>query len=341
MSIARLAKAGIVFHYIAACCNQFFTWHISFLHLFQPSSSHLGAKEIQETSDPHFKIKHLAIAMAILNEPEHHEEAFGEILGAAVQQQPMQEAQAKAEDKMTEDEKKALQIHNQGRVLVFPSFNTTTSHVTFIDQHISTAQLVATPRNLVVTVDLISSGITNWKRTPLLTPSISAEQIKASSTAVVISVPTRVRISTGASQMAASKPQAKDGWMRRRTTTARRSAREILEATDITPRYAELRGCILLETTGAEILMSNRRSGHPRPRSVLAWLATAMVEGLLWHVTRRRVIGLERMPTKAKDYIYRTHGVGGTVLGKLWFKLYAWWVRITWVRFIYVAFDFQ
>ncbi|KAL8855890.1 MAG: hypothetical protein Q9178_007455 [Gyalolechia marmorata] len=53
--------------------------------------------------------------MAILNEPEHHEEAFGEILGAAAQQQPMQEAQAKAEDKMTEDEKKALQIHNQAR----------------------------------------------------------------------------------------------------------------------------------------------------------------------------------------------------------------------------------
>ncbi|KAL8924400.1 MAG: hypothetical protein Q9172_002702 [Xanthocarpia lactea] len=53
--------------------------------------------------------------MAILNEPEHHEEAFGEILGAAAQQQPMQEAQAKAADKMTEDEKKALQIHNQAR----------------------------------------------------------------------------------------------------------------------------------------------------------------------------------------------------------------------------------
>ena len=252
--------------------------------------------------------------MAILNEPEHHEEALGEILGAAAQQQPMQEAQAKAADKMTEDEKKALQIHNQGRVLVFPSSNPTTLHVTYTDEDISTAQLVATPRNLAVTDDRISSGITNWKRTPLLTPSIYAEQIKASSTAVVISVPTRVRISTGASQMAASKPQAKDGWMRRRTTTARRSVREILEATDITPRYAELRCLLLLETTGAEMLMSNRRSGHPLPRSVLAWPRTVMVEDLLWHVTRRRVTGLVRMPTKARNYIYRTHG--------------GWWYRL-------------
>ena len=46
---------------------------------------------------------------------EHHEET----LGAGAQQQPLQEAAAAPQ--MSEGEKKALQIHNQGRALVWPA----------------------------------------------------------------------------------------------------------------------------------------------------------------------------------------------------------------------------
>lgn len=61
--------------------------------------------------------------MAILNHPEHHQETLEETLGAGVQQQPMQESQAKPQDKLSEDEKKALQIHNQGRLFFYLFLN--------------------------------------------------------------------------------------------------------------------------------------------------------------------------------------------------------------------------
>ncbi|KAL8767555.1 MAG: hypothetical protein Q9209_005972 [Squamulea sp. 1 TL-2023] len=53
--------------------------------------------------------------MAILNHPEHHQEALEETLGTSAQQQPIQASQAKPQGTLSEDEKKALHIHNQAR----------------------------------------------------------------------------------------------------------------------------------------------------------------------------------------------------------------------------------
>lgn len=47
--------------------------------------------------------------------PEQHQEAHEETLGAAAQQQPMVEAAAAPQPQLSEGEKKALQIHNQGK----------------------------------------------------------------------------------------------------------------------------------------------------------------------------------------------------------------------------------
>lgn len=59
------------------------------------------------------------------HEASHHQEAHDETLGAAAQQYPIVEAAAAApQPQLSEGEKKALQIHNQGKLPVLALPNT-------------------------------------------------------------------------------------------------------------------------------------------------------------------------------------------------------------------------